>query len=162
MLRDARGYARIFTNAAGTVTQYDDYDAFGNQTTSNGTIPTTHYFPDGTLDIPSGLVFHMARQESTFNGNFIERDFGPDGQGQDGLPISLNKYIYADADPVNGDDPSGHGEGLGELLVVTGAIALLETMACLRFTVHSGRQVKLPILVPKGVISKRINLFNKR
>ena len=39
MLRDNRGYARIFTNAAESVTQYDDYDAFGNQTTSNGNDP---------------------------------------------------------------------------------------------------------------------------
>jgi RHS repeat-associated protein len=107
MLRDNRGYARVFTNAAGTATQYDQYDAFGNQTTGNN-IPTTHYLPDGVFDAPSGLVFHVARQESTFNGNFIERDFGAQGLGNNDQPISLNVYSYADADPINFFDPSGH------------------------------------------------------
>jgi hypothetical protein len=32
-------------------------------------------------------------------------------------PITLNKYIYADADPVDGYDPSGH-DGLAETLAV--------------------------------------------
>jgi hypothetical protein len=39
-------------------------------------------------------------------------------------PISLHKYLYANADPVNVWDPSGH-EGLAELGVVSGIDALL-------------------------------------
>ena len=124
MLRDNRGYARIFTNVSGTVTQYDQYDAYGNQTTSNN-IPTTHYFPDGTLDPASGLTFHFGgRQSSSVNGDFIERDAQQYGENQS--PISLNMYIYADADPINVIDPSGH-DGYADTLEATEVSEELET-----------------------------------
>jgi RHS repeat-associated protein len=122
MLRDNRGYARIFTAASGTVTQYDQFDAYGNQTTFN-TIPTTHYFPDGVLDAASGLVFHFGgRQSSTVNGDFIEQDGQAYGSNQN--PISLNRYVYGADSPINMTDPSGH-DPLGEELFVTGVQSLL-------------------------------------
>ena len=117
MLRDNRGYARIFTNASGAVTQYDQYDAYGNQTTPNN-IPTTHYFPDGVLDPASGLTFHFGgRQSNSGNGDFIEQD--GQGYGDNQNPISLNRYTYASDDPISMIDPSGH-DSLGEALVNLG------------------------------------------
>ena len=118
MLRDNRGYARIFTNAAGTVAQYDQFDAYGNQTTPNN-IPSTHYFPDGTLDVASGLTFHFGgRQSSTVNGDFIEQDAYGYGNNQD--PLTLNRYNYSCANPVMENDPTGHDADYASTLTVAG------------------------------------------
>ena len=71
MLRDNRGYARVFLNSSGTATQYDQFDAFGNQMTGNN-LPSTHYFPDGVFDAPSGLTFHFGgRQSSSSMGTLL-------------------------------------------------------------------------------------------
>ena len=106
MLRDNRGYSRVLTNASGTPTQDDQFDAYGNQMTFN-VIPTTHYFADGTLDPASGLTFHFGgRQSSTVNGDFIEQDqlrFIVQGD-----PQTTNLYTLDAADPLSHIDPSGH------------------------------------------------------
>ena len=38
------------------------------------------------------------------HGRFVQAD---KWMGADQQPITLNKYVYANADPVNGTDPSG-------------------------------------------------------
>ena len=125
MLRDAKGYARVLTNAAGSVTQYDDYDAYGNQTTGNN-IPTTHYFPDGVLDPASGLTFHFGgRQSSTVNGDFIQQD--PHRYVINMDPTTANRYVLDGANPINMIDPSGH-LGIGDVLTVTAIAGLLLTL----------------------------------
>ena len=48
------------------------------------------------------------RDEDIADGMFIEMDFGPDGDGKNADPISLHKYLYAEADPVDGIDRAGH------------------------------------------------------
>ena len=125
MLRITAAMPAHLHHASGTVTQYDQYDAYGNQIHSNN-IPTTHYFPDG-IDPASGLVFHIARQENTFNGEFIERDFGLQGQGKVRQPLSLNKYIYAGDNPIMYADPSGHDFSLSETLTAA-CVATLFTV----------------------------------
>ncbi len=53
---------------------------------------------------------------------FVEAD--PPGHGSNDDPISLHKYLYANADPVNNTDPSGH-DSLGELMVSAGIESML-------------------------------------
>ena len=36
-------------------------------------------------------------------------------EGQDEQPVTLHKYLYADADPVDGTDPSGNQDSMAEL-----------------------------------------------
>ena len=164
MLRDSRGYARIFTNASGTVTQYDDYDAFGNQTTSNNITATTHYFPDGVLDVPSGLIFHFGgRQSSSFNGDFIERDGQQFGDNQN--PLTLNRYVLDDDNSISNIDPSGH-DGVDELIGFAGidsVIGLAATRSTTNPTTQPQNLFQQPtrgVFLSRDAIQSVSNSFN--
>ena len=60
----------------------------------------TSYQRDGE----SGLDYAIHRFDATTRGVFMSADRGPISLG---LPQSLNRYIYAMADPVNYTDPDG-------------------------------------------------------
>ena len=144
MLRDNRGYARVITNAAGTVTQYDQYDAYGNLTTSN-TLPTTHFIPDGVLDPASSLTFHFAgRQSSSFNGDFIEQD--PHTYTINFRPSTADRYTLDGDDPLDHIDPSGHDDvTLPSLLAGAGIAGLLGGLT------NAGIQVGVNLLTGQAV-----------
>ena len=61
-------------------------------------------------DSDLGLYYLRARYYNPATGRFMSRD-PEDGKAKD--PASLHKYLYANGDPVNGLDPTGH-EGLTE------------------------------------------------
>ena len=69
-----------------------------------------HALP-ATSDQPSAPGFDFTLQNVRWRdpetGLFISAD-AFDGSTND--PITLQKYIYADADPVNGSDPTGHDD----------------------------------------------------
>jgi hypothetical protein len=107
LLADGHGDTRLITNASGTVTAALNYDAFGDALNFNASSPPTIFlYPDGPLDPVSGLSMpgDGIRDEEIADDRFIEVD-PTSGNKQD--PISLHKYLYADGDPVNQDDPSG-------------------------------------------------------
>ncbi len=111
---DNQGSTRALTNSAGSVTDTYAYDAFGDLI--GGTQVTTNefMFTGEQFDEAIGQYYQRARYYDTSEGRFTSRD-SYDGQTDD--PITENRYIYANADPVNVVDPSGHdGEGLVEAL----------------------------------------------
>ena len=61
-------------------------------------------------DSDLGLYYLRARYYNPATGRFMSRD-PESGEAKD--PASLHKYLYANGDPVNGLDPTGH-EGLTE------------------------------------------------
>src|SRR5262249_4916686 len=65
-----------------------------------------------------------ARYMSVDTGRFVSRDTV---MGSPGSPLSQNRYIYGDADPVDLVDPSGH-ESLGEVSVALGIAASLAAL----------------------------------
>ncbi|HMN13166.1 MAG TPA: CARDB domain-containing protein [Bellilinea sp.] len=101
---DAQSSVRFLTDAAGAITNTYTYDAFGNLIYSTGTVPNTylyageHYFSD------LALTYLRARYMSPAKGRFWTMD---PVEGCLRQPLSLNKYVYAHANPVNNLDPSG-------------------------------------------------------
>ena len=88
------------------VTQNDQYDAYGNQTTSNSSL-STHYLSDGTIDPVSGLTFHFGGRESyTTTGRFIEQD--SQEYTVQNKTSTTNRYVLDADNPVENRDPSGH------------------------------------------------------
>jgi RHS repeat-associated protein len=91
-------------NVAGSVVTYD-YDAFGNLIHSTGTTPNNYLFGGEQFDPDLNLYYNRARYLNTSTGRFWSMDTD---EGDDESPISLHKYLYASAEPVNRVDPSGN------------------------------------------------------
>ncbi|MFD6420903.1 LamG-like jellyroll fold domain-containing protein [Streptomyces sp. NPDC060198] len=88
-----------------TVTSSTTYDPFGQPTATNGTTSTLGY-QSGWTDPTTGDVNMAARWYQPGTGTFTSRDtlqLNADPSAQ------ANRYLYANADPLNGTDPTGHG-----------------------------------------------------
>jgi RHS repeat-associated protein len=112
-LTDALGSTRLLTDATGAVTDKYLYSAYGVPLGHTGSSDNSFLFAGQQQGEPSGLVYLRARYYDPATGRFLSRDAS---DGSDQLPLSLNKYVYALANPVNDTDPSGN-QTLVELVV---------------------------------------------
>jgi RHS repeat-associated protein len=101
---DGFGSTRFLTNVAGAITDKLDYDAFGNELNREGVANVEHLYRGEQFDANLGWYYLRARYSSPERGAFITMD---NWQGNPHTPASLHKYIYAEANPINGIDPSG-------------------------------------------------------
>jgi len=109
---DGHGSVRQLTNAAGAVTDSYDYDAFGNLTNQTGTTPNNYLFAGEQFDPALNLYYNRARYLNTATGRFWSMDTD---EGDDETPLTLQKYLYTNANPVDGTDPSGFQDNMAEL-----------------------------------------------
>jgi RHS repeat-associated protein len=121
---DGLGSVRTLTDAAGTVTDTYDYDAWGNAVSITGSTLNVYLYRGEQYDPDLGLYYLRARHFNPITGRFLSRD-PADGGITD--PRTLHKYLYAAANPINLTDPTGRSIGgtliLGEISL-PGAIAL--------------------------------------
>jgi RHS repeat-associated protein len=111
---------RMLADAAGTLTDRYDYDAFGNVLGSQGTTPNEYRFDGQRLD-PSLRLYHLrARYYDPIAGRFTTTDPFP---GVIFEPASLHPYTYAYNDPVNKSDPSGKFT-LAEQMTIAAAVGV--------------------------------------
>jgi RHS repeat-associated protein len=101
---DAYGSVRFLTDADGAVTDTYAYDAFGNLTASTGTTPNDYLFNGQQYDRDLGIYFKRARYYSQDRGRFLTMD---PVAGQPDEPLTLHRYVFGHADPVNRIDPWG-------------------------------------------------------
>jgi len=101
------------TNAAGTVTDTYEYDAFGNSFTKQGTTPNVYLYRGEQYDPGLGLYYLRARYYNPVTGRFMSRD--PEDHAL-AKPNGLHKYLYANGDPLNRVDPSGRAIWLSSSL----------------------------------------------
>jgi RHS repeat-associated protein len=101
---DAHGNVVFLTDATGVVTDTYDYDAWGNVVASAGATPNSRLYTGEEFDPDLGLMNLRARNYDPGKGRFLTIDSLP---GRVGAPLSMNKYLYAEADPVMLADPSG-------------------------------------------------------
>ncbi len=104
-LYDGHGSVVGFTNENGKVTDTYAYDAFGNLISSTGSTENYYRYCGEQFDETTGLYYLRARYMDTSTGRFISQDTY---QGDINDPISLHKYLYANANPVTYTDPSGY------------------------------------------------------
>ena len=81
-----------------------DYDAFGNLINRSGTTPNDYLYSGEQFDANIGFYYLRARYMNPAAGRFLSMD---SFEGDIADPITLHKYLYADADPVDRVDPSG-------------------------------------------------------
>ena len=103
--------AAVAAEASGRGRYSYEYDAYGNEFTVSGSTLNEMMYRGEQYDSDLGLYYLRARWMNPLTGRFMSRD--PEN-GDKFDPKSLHKYLYADGDPVNGVDPTGH-EDLLEL-----------------------------------------------
>ena len=103
-LVDGLGSTRLLTNDIGSITNVYDYDAFGNLISNSGTVENDYQFAGEQYDENLDQYYLRQRYYDAGIGRFTRRDTY-EGRLQE--PITLHKYIYTHANPVNGIDPSG-------------------------------------------------------
>ena len=111
-LGDALGSVRQLTDGYGQVTLTRSYDPFGKLTQTLG-IAQTNFGFTGEFTDPTGLVYLRARHYSPEMGRFLTGDIW---KGNANQPISYNKWVYANANPVRFTDPTGRNPFVVALL----------------------------------------------
>jgi RHS repeat-associated protein len=101
---DGHGSTRVLTDLAGAVVQLYAFDAFGNALGFDPSTALTEFLYSGEqFDAKIGQQYLRQRYYDPSSGRFNRLDpfFGNMSD-----PLSLHKYLYTHADPVNGIDPS--------------------------------------------------------
>ena len=120
---DGHGNTRFLTDETGLITDSYDYDAFGTlieqkvrdpmsgdlllpntPALQSSITPNLYLYCGEQFDPDLGLYFLRARYMDTDRGRFWTMDTF---EGFNTDPLSLHKYLYCGADPVNWTDPSG-------------------------------------------------------
>jgi RHS repeat-associated protein len=106
---DGHGNVRFLMDTNGTITDTYTYDAFGSLVSQwyggSSATPNNYLYCGQQFDWDLGLYYNRARYLCNDIGRFMSRD-GDYGNNED--PLSLHKYLYAQDDPVDNTDPTGH------------------------------------------------------
>lgn len=121
---DGHGNTRLLTNAAGTVTDCYAYDACGNLLRKEGETENDFLYTGEQYNANTGLYYLRARYMDPSTGTFISMD---SYQGSLYDPVSLHKYLYANANPVKYTDPTGY-YSLAEFSIADGIQSTLSSM----------------------------------
>ena len=98
------GTISLLTDAAGDLDDRYVFGAFGQRLDQQGSSDSYSGFVGQPMD-PTGLIYMRARYYDPALRRFISPDRWPASIDD---PQALNRYLYANGDPVNLSDPSGH------------------------------------------------------
>jgi RHS repeat-associated protein len=107
-LSDAQNTTRALTDGiSGAVTSQFSYDAFGNldETITPTSVATNYLYTGQQFDPYTELYSLRARYYDPFVGRFTSRDTWAYNYQN---PVELNRYVYAQGNPVRYTDPSGY------------------------------------------------------
>ena len=96
---DQLGSTRLLTDSVGAVLATYTFDAFGNLTSTTGSITNPFRFAGQYQDPESGLYYLRARYYDAGTGQFVSQD--------PLLAATLQPYSYAAGNPLNNTDPAG-------------------------------------------------------
>ncbi len=102
---DGHGSVRFLTDSGGNVTDTYVYDAYGTLISSTGHTDNNYLYCGEQYDPHLHFYYLRARYLNPDTGRFWTMD-SDEGGNED--PLSLHKYLYCQADPVNKIDPTGH------------------------------------------------------
>jgi len=122
---DAHGNVAFLTDAAGTDTDSYNYDAWGVITGAVGSTLNTRLYDGEEIDPDLGLINLRARYYDSTRGRFTSRDSDTADRSR---PASASSFVFANADPTNLGDPTGHDAvaGYGLLLAAVAAALVVE------------------------------------
>ncbi|NWG12949.1 MAG: tandem-95 repeat protein [Acidobacteria bacterium] len=101
---DGQMSTRQLTDSSGSTTDSYVYDAFGNLINGSGTTSNKYLYTGQQYDPNVGFYYLRARYYNPYNGRFVNHD---PLLGNLHDPISLHRYLYANANPIKYSDPTG-------------------------------------------------------
>jgi RHS repeat-associated protein len=107
---DGLGSTRALTDSTGNVSDEYFYDAFGVELARTGTTENDYLFTGEQYDAGLGNYYLRARYYDQNSGRFTQQDTY---MGVNSDPVTLHKYMYANAAPTVFVDPTGHFADLG-------------------------------------------------
>jgi RHS repeat-associated protein len=116
----------MLTDITGAVTDTYDYDAWGNIVSSTGLTPNVYLYRGEQYDPDLQLYYLRARYFNPLTGRFLSRDAAP---GYKVFPISLHRYLYASANPINRRDPRGRQDMFEDSLLTARAVTRAQVLA---------------------------------
>jgi RHS repeat-associated protein len=147
---DAQGSVRQLTNTDGVVTDTYEYDAFGKLISQTGSTPNVYLYTGERFDADLGLYHLRARSYNPDRGRFTSMDpFG--GWVED--PLSIHKYLYVHADPVNLFDPLGLSAASEEGGILASIRQLIQPL------IRLGRKIACLFLWAASWIASLVNFF---
>ena len=147
---DALGSVRALSDG-NSVTDTYDYDAYGEIRTRTGTTENSFMFTGEQYDEETGNYYLRARYYNPSAGQFISRD---SWEGDDRNPITLNKYAYANSNPVMYTDPSGH-----IAMMVDAILSVISTYSETSFGMQAIELINECVECEKGHIFSSFFLF---
>jgi RHS repeat-associated protein len=130
---DGHGSVRYLTDSAASVTDTYTYDVFGNLIARTGSTPNDYLYAGEQFDPNIGFYYLRARYMNPSTGRFQTMD---EFEGVRHDPLTLHKYLYANANPADNIDPSGHFSIAG--MAMTMAIGgIINAMVGMIFSQHS-------------------------
>lgn len=121
-LYDGFDSVRMLTDDEGNVTDTYTFDAFGNLTESTGDTENSYLYRGEQFDSFTGLYYLRARYMNPSTGTFITMD---EYAGSVFEPVSLHKYLYANANPVTYCDPTGYSSSLADVETTSAGMAIV-------------------------------------
>jgi fibro-slime domain-containing protein/RHS repeat-associated protein len=137
---DGLGSIRALTDETGTVTDTYTFSAFGELLGHTGTDPQPYAFAGEPYDPNTGFQYHRARWMDPQSGRFSSMDPLAPRVGPQFGPPGLQRYWYADADPVDQIDASGLDATLAE---VNASLEVSSTLRVQSVTTARGAQVAI-------------------
>jgi len=101
---DGLGSTRGLTDQNAVVTDAYNYEAFGELLEQTGETENNYLYTGEQIDPNTGNYYLRARYYNPVSGRFLSMD---SFAGWENQPLTLHKYLYANADPINNIDPSG-------------------------------------------------------
>jgi RHS repeat-associated protein len=101
---DGLGSTRALSDGGGNLIDTYSYQAFGELLNSSGGSENNYLFAGEQFDPVLGDYYNRARYYDPQTGRFTKRD---DYEGKLEEPVTLHKYLYANANPVSFIDPLG-------------------------------------------------------
>ncbi len=120
-LYDGLGSTRMLSDDLGSITDEYDYEAFGQVVNQSGTTESSYLFAGEQFDSGLDQYYLRARYYNQASGRFTQMDTWM-GINQD--PISLHRYLYANTEPANHIDPTGHFTLISTIRAITVAGSL--------------------------------------
>ncbi|NEO88692.1 MAG: RHS repeat-associated core domain-containing protein, partial [Spirulina sp. SIO3F2] len=106
---DGLGSTVVLTDGNGEVIETYEYDEFGELADAAGELATDYLFAGEQFDESLGDYYLRQRYYDPTIGRFTRKDTY---EGRLAEPITLNKFVYGNSNPVSYVDPSGLSSGL--------------------------------------------------